>query len=142
MTVQTEGRFPPGLEAAFGMVALDDIPPCAGCGRCCHWVVVLRPEDHVPDVYVVEREGERCMDQRGDGACVALDPATRLCTLYDQRPLTCREFARGEALCRQVLGRVNASPDAGRDATRSPAKPAVDTPPAPLQATVPPAPRP
>ncbi|MBL9193892.1 MAG: YkgJ family cysteine cluster protein [Opitutaceae bacterium] len=124
------------------MVALDDIPPCAGCGRCCHWVVVLRPEDHVPDVYVVEREGERCMDQRGDGACVALDPATRLCTLYDQRPLTCREFARGEALCRQVLGRVNASPDAGRDATRSPAKPAVDTPPAPLQATVPPAPRP
>lgn len=44
------------------------------------------------------------MDQRGDGACVALDPATRLCTIYEIRPLTCREFARGDTLCRRILG--------------------------------------
>ena len=79
-------------------------------------MVSLRENDHVPARFVVEHEGERCMDQRGDGACVALDPVTRLCTIYDQRPQTCRDFNRGEALCRQVLGRVNASPVAAPDA--------------------------
>lgn len=60
------------------------------------------------------------MDQRADGACVALDPVTRLCTLYDQRPLTCREFDRGTALCHQALGWISASMDAGDGATRPP----------------------
>ena len=45
----------------------------------------------------------RCMDQRGNGACVALDPATFLCTIYADRPQTCRDFHRGEALCRHIL---------------------------------------
>jgi Fe-S-cluster containining protein len=43
------------------------------------------------------------MDQRGDGACVALDPATLLCTIYADRPQTCRDFNRGETLCRRIL---------------------------------------
>ncbi|MEI6052574.1 MAG: YkgJ family cysteine cluster protein [Opitutaceae bacterium] len=80
------------------------IPLCAGCGRCCHLVVELREGDEVPDNLVVEHSGVRCMDQRGDGACVALDEATRLCTIYEQRPQTCRDFNRGEALCRRTLG--------------------------------------
>ena len=84
-------------------------------------MVSLRDEDHVPAHFVVEHEGERCMDQRGDGACVALDPVTRLCTIYEQRPQTCRDFNRGEALCRQVLGRFSASPAAAPGATRQPA---------------------
>lgn len=45
------------------------------------------------------------MDQHGDGACVALDPATRLCTLYETRPQTSRDFQRGENLCRQIPGK-------------------------------------
>ncbi len=80
-----------------------DLPPCAGCGRCCHLVVELREGDVVPEEFVVEREGARCMDQQGDGACVALDPVTRLCTIYEDRPQTCRDFHRGEPLCRQIL---------------------------------------
>lgn len=52
---------------------------------------------------VAVREGVRCMDQHGDGACVALDPATRLCTIYDRRPQTCRDFARGSGLCREIV---------------------------------------
>jgi Fe-S-cluster containining protein len=44
------------------------------------------------------------MDQRGDGACVGLDPSTLLCTLYETRPQTCRDFKRGEALCLRILG--------------------------------------
>ena len=43
------------------------------------------------------------MDQHGNGACIALDPVTFLCTIYADRPQTCREFNRGESLCRQIL---------------------------------------
>jgi Fe-S-cluster containining protein len=43
------------------------------------------------------------MDQHSDGACVALDPSTQLCTIYETRPQTCRDFNRGESLCRWIL---------------------------------------
>jgi uncharacterized protein len=61
--------------------------------------------DRVPEALVAEHDGVRCMDQRSNGACVALDPATMLCTIYAIRPQTCRDFSRGENLCRQVLAR-------------------------------------
>ena len=84
----------------------DDLPDCAGCGNCCHLLVELAPADDVPEQLVVEHEGVRCMDQHSNGACVALDPVTRLCTIYDQRPQVCRDFKRAEALCRRaVFGR-------------------------------------
>ena len=41
------------------------------------------------------------------GAVVALDPATNLCTIYDRRPQTCRDFNRGENLCRNILRHYN-----------------------------------
>ncbi len=81
-----------------------DLPACAGCGRCCHLVVELRPGDIIPEELVAVHAGVRCMDQHSDGACVALDRATRLCTIYEDRPQTCRDFNRGEALCRKILG--------------------------------------
>ncbi len=85
----------------------DDLPACAGCGQCCHLVVALvAGVDQVPESFAVEREGEWCMDQRGDGACVALDPLTRLCTIYESRPQVCRDFARGSGLCRAILNRA------------------------------------
>jgi len=67
-------------------------------------VVELRPTDIVPDHLVADRNGVACMDQQSDGACVALDTATRLCTIYVQRPQTCRDFQRGEALCHRTVG--------------------------------------
>jgi len=83
---------------------LDDLPPCVGCGRCCRLVVELTAgTDDVPAHMVVEYGGGRFMDQRGDGACVALDLATKSCTIYDRRPQTCRTFKRGGALCRQTV---------------------------------------
>ena len=90
------------------IISGDELPACAGCGRCCHLVVELAPGDHaVPEEFVVEREGARCMDQRGNGACMALDPATNLCTIYELRPQVCRDFARGSAICQNlVLGRA------------------------------------
>lgn len=54
---------------------------------------------------MVEHDGVRCMGQRGNGACVALDAVTQLCTIYDERPQTCRDFARGESLCRRILAK-------------------------------------
>jgi uncharacterized protein len=85
-------------------ISLDEVPACAGCGKCCHLVVELDATvDDVPEELVVEREGLRCLDQRGDGACVALDTVTRLCTIYERRPQVCRDFRRGESLCRRIL---------------------------------------
>ena len=101
-----EVRHPPAKGSAAFIPAHPDLPPCAGCGRCCHLVVELRAEDDVPEDLVAVREGLRCMDQHSDGACVALDPETRLCTIYEVRPTVCRLFTRGEALCRQILGRT------------------------------------
>lgn len=89
---------------ATTVLSTDGAPSCTSCGRCCHLVVELRPGDDVPEEFVVEHDGARCMDQHGDGACVALDRATRLCTIYERRPQTCRDFARGSRLCRKVLG--------------------------------------
>jgi Fe-S-cluster containining protein len=66
-------------------------------------VVELRAGDRVPEEFVVEHAGVRCLDQRGDGACIALDLRTRLCTIYDTRPQTCRDFTRGSDLCRKIL---------------------------------------
>lgn len=84
----------------------DDLPPCAGCGNCCHLLVDLAPSDDVPPELIVEHNGLRCMDQRGDGACIALDPLSRLCTIYERRPQVCRDFKRAESLCRRaVFGR-------------------------------------
>jgi Fe-S-cluster containining protein len=83
----------------------DELPACAGCGRCCHLVVDLAEHDRdVPEAWVVEHSGVRCMDQRSDGACVALDAVTQLCTIYDRRPQVCRDFARGSGICRNLIG--------------------------------------
>lgn len=86
-----------------------EIPACAGCGRCCYQVVTLvAGVDVVPEAWVVEHDGERCLEQRGDGACVGLDPITKLCTIYESRPTVCREFERGSELCVKVLERAAA----------------------------------
>lgn len=66
-------------------------------------MVELRPGDEIPEELTAVREGVRCMDQHGDGLCVALDRPTGLCTIYAIRPQTCRDFARGSGLCRQIL---------------------------------------
>ena len=71
-------------------------------------MVALRPGDSVPEDLVVEHDGVRCLDQRGNGACVALDAATQLCTIYEMRPQTCRDFARGSDPCRAILAKFAA----------------------------------
>jgi Fe-S-cluster containining protein len=69
-------------------------------------VGLIEGVDVVPEDMVVEHDGQRCMEQRGDGACVALDHVTKLCTIYETRPQVCRDFERGSGLCRDVLVRA------------------------------------
>jgi uncharacterized protein len=48
------------------------IYPCTACGACCRNISALASLD------------------RGDGVCQHYDEVTRLCTVYDERPLVCR----------------------------------------------------
>ena len=85
-------------------ITADGLPGCLGCGKCCHLLVELVVGDEeVPDAMVVEHSGIRCMEQQGDGACIALDSVTQLCTIYERRPQVCREFQRGSSVCRTIL---------------------------------------
>lgn len=74
-------------------------------------MVELKPGDTVPAALIVPRDGGRFLDQRGDGACAALDPATMLCTIYASRPQTCRDFHRGGSLCRWILDLAAPKPE-------------------------------
>lgn len=58
------------------------------------------PEDDVPEAFVVQDPwGPWTMVRREDGWCAALDRTTMLCTIYDRRPLVCRDFDAGGYDC-------------------------------------------
>ena len=42
------------------------------------------------------------MARRADGDCSYLDAKTRRCTVYEQRPDTCRRFTMGGGYCRAI----------------------------------------
>lgn len=49
--------------------------PCNACGACCRRV---------------NQSGQTSFLDRGDGSCRHFDVHTKLCTIYEQRPLVCR----------------------------------------------------
>ena len=54
----------------------------------------------VPDVHIsVDKWGAETMLRLGDGWCSALDRETFLCSIYENRPLICREFEMGSYEC-------------------------------------------
>jgi Fe-S-cluster containining protein len=44
------------------------------------------------------------MKRTADQTCVALDPATKLCRIYEVRPWSCRELQRGDPDCVSACG--------------------------------------
>lgn len=74
---------------------------CANClACCCRLEVMLVTDTGVPDRYIdIDAWGGQVMARLDDGWCAALDRKTLLCTIYEQRPLICREFAMGESEC-------------------------------------------
>lgn len=74
---------------------------CANCQACCcRLEVMLITDTGVPEHYIdIDAWGGQIMARLDDGWCVALDRKTLLCTIYENRPLICREFAMGESEC-------------------------------------------
>ncbi len=92
---------------------------CDNCvARCCRLTVVLMPSDDVPVRYVEHDEHDLPTMARGDdGWCLALDRGSLRCTIYEQRPLVCREFPEGgddclaeRALWRRSIAAANPEP--------------------------------
>lgn len=74
---------------------------CANCQACCcRLEVLLITDTGVPEHYIdIDAWGGQVMARLDDGWCAALDRETLLCTIYENRPLICREFAMGEDEC-------------------------------------------
>jgi Fe-S-cluster containining protein len=74
---------------------------CATCKACCcRLEVMLFTDTGVPQRYIkVDKWGSETMHRLADGWCAALDRDTMLCSIYEDRPLVCREFEMGEPDC-------------------------------------------
>lgn len=74
---------------------------CSNCRACCcRLEVILITETGVPERYIdIDKWGGSVMARLEDGWCVALDRDTMMCTIYEKRPLVCREFEEGEYEC-------------------------------------------
>jgi Fe-S-cluster containining protein len=74
---------------------------CASCAaRCCRLTVMLLTDTGVPERFIEYDEwGGETMAQGDDGWCLAVDRNSMLCTIYENRPLICREFEMGADEC-------------------------------------------
>ncbi len=71
---------------------------CAAC--CCRLEVMLITETGVPERFITNDSwGPSVMARLDDGWCSALDRNTLMCSIYENRPLICREFEMGEEDC-------------------------------------------
>ena len=103
-----------GAEATAGP-AEEGAVTCATCrASCCRLEVLLVTDTGVPERHVAyDRWGAASMARLEDGWCSALDRSTMLCTIYDRRPLICREFEMGGRECLDERGGGVPGPGAG-----------------------------
>jgi Fe-S-cluster containining protein len=71
---------------------------CYGCGRCCTLLVEF--VGGVDDDVQAEFGGGVYMPLI-HGRCTALTPENT-CSIYERRPLECRQFRRGSQHCREL----------------------------------------
>ena len=74
---------------------------CANCmACCCRLEVMLITDTGVPDRFIeIDEWGGMRMARLEDGWCAALDRESMGCTIYEKRPLICREFEMAEYEC-------------------------------------------
>ena len=74
---------------------------CANClACCCRLEVLLISDTGVPPAHISsDSTGSERMARLEDGWCSALDRNTMKCTIYENRPWVCREFAMGSLEC-------------------------------------------
>jgi uncharacterized protein len=86
-------------------IAVQSLPEtkvaCHTCAAaCCRLEVLLITDTGVPEKFIEFDEwGGGTMRRLEDGWCAALDRDTMLCTIYEKRPLICRDFAMGSEDC-------------------------------------------
>ena len=84
-----------------------DCGTCDAC--CCRLEVLLISETGVPEEFIqIDKWGGMTLSRLEDGWCAALDRESMACTIYDQRPLVCRQFETGSDEClveRGCIGR-------------------------------------
>lgn len=62
--------------------------------------VMLMGDDDIPlELTEQDKWGGWVMSRLDDGWCAALDRNTRLCTIYERRPMICRDFQVGDSDC-------------------------------------------
>lgn len=76
---------------------------CSTCrANCCKLEVMLITETGVPERYIkTDKWGSEVMLRLDDGWCAALDRDTHMCSIYEVRPLICREFEMGSFECQE-----------------------------------------
>lgn len=81
---------------------LDPTVSCSSCEAvCCRLTVVLEDSDRVAEHLIVRgANGVAVMAHAEDGWCIALDRASKSCSIYELRPSVCRRFAMGGGYCR------------------------------------------
>lgn len=76
---------------------------CSNCQACCcRLEVMVLTETGVPPEHIKQdRWGSETMLRLDDGWCSALDRETFMCSIYENRPLICREFEMGSYECEE-----------------------------------------
>lgn len=82
---------------------------CANCQACCCRLEVrIVTDTGVPFHYIdYDKWGSEVMKRADDGWCQALDRNTLMCSIYENRPLICREFEMASDECiteREIAG--------------------------------------
>ena len=90
----------------FMTINIKNIPAtevtCANCQACCcHLEVMIITDTGVPDHHIAyDKWGGQTMLRLDDGWCSALDRETLMCSIYENRPLICREFEMASDECK------------------------------------------
>lgn len=72
---------------------------CKAC--CCRLEVMIISDTGVPEEHIeYDQWGGETMKRLHDGWCSAMDRKTYMCTIYENRPWICREFAMGSYECK------------------------------------------
>lgn len=83
------------------IVITDEKVSCNHCEACCcRLEVMIISETGVPDHFIdFDKWGGRSMLRLDDGWCAALDRNSMNCTIYEKRPMICRDFEMGGYEC-------------------------------------------
>ncbi len=81
---------------------VDPAITCSACkASCCRLEVMLMTDTGVPQAHIqTDQWGAETMARLEDGWCSALDRSTLMCSIYENRPLICREFEMGSYECK------------------------------------------